>query len=219
MSFQEIPRFKIILTGNTSVGKSAILQQLIENQFSNTGTTIGVDYGSIEIEIPEKGLVKFQIWDTAGQEMYRSIVQSYFRSTGGIVLVYDTTDINSVEDLEKWQVIIQDKTTPGIPVVLVGNKCDILCKDRYQMIRDRASTFAKKHGYRHLECSAKTGHCIQDIFIALGQEIFNFVDRKTKHGELEECSGIILKDTFPPIHNGVIGRNRASTSGISNCCN
>lgn len=220
MSTDDMHRFKIILIGNTSVGKSAVLQQFIENRFTSTSTTIGVDYGSREVEVPNYGPVKLQIWDTAGQEMYRSIVQSYFRSTGGIVLMYDMTDINSVDDLEQWQEIIKEKTTPGIPVILVGNKSDLFSKGAHLPIKTKADDFAKRYGYTHLLCSAKANAGVQDIFVTLGQEIFSFVERRHKDGVLENCGGIILHDKFPPECSGMVGKNKVFTSSYpTKCCN
>lgn len=215
MSFERIPRFKYIIIGNSSVGKSAILERFIEKRFANTGTTIGVDYGSKLIHMNEFGDVKLQIWDTAGQEMYRSIVQTYFRNTGGIIMVYDVTDITSARDLEKWHIIVKERATPNIPIIVVGNKTDLYRDDTHNEVHEIADLFAMRNNYLHLKCSAKNNYDngISDIFTTLTSEIFTYLNTH----DYKDNPGLILNDYNPSDNKPVIGRNRSIKKKV--CCN
>ena len=117
--------FKFIIIGDSNVGKSCLMLQFIERKFKSfIDPTIGVEFGSKKMDISGK-VVKLQIWDTAGQENFRSITRSYFRGAIGALLVFDITNRQSFIDIEKWLKEVKSNTTSNIEMILVGNKCDL----------------------------------------------------------------------------------------------
>jgi|Transcript_2464 small GTP-binding protein len=117
--------FKIVLIGDSGVGKSNILSRFTRNEFSvESKSTIGVEFATRSIEI-EKKVVKAQIWDTAGQERYRAITSAYYRGAVGALLVYDVTKKETFADVEKWLTELRDHADSKIVIMLTGNKCDL----------------------------------------------------------------------------------------------
>jgi len=117
--------FKIVLIGDSGVGKSNILSRFTRNEFSvESKSTIGVEFATRSIEI-EKKVVKAQIWDTAGQERYRAITSAYYRGAVGALLVYDVTKKETFADVEKWLAELRDHADSKIVIMLTGNKCDL----------------------------------------------------------------------------------------------
>ena len=204
MVFENMPRFKYIIIGDSSVGKSAILERFIEGRFSNTGTTIGVDYGSKVVQKDHFGAIKLQIWDTAGQEMYRSIVETYFRNTGGIIMVYDVRDRLSAQHLEQWHDTVLERATPNIPIIVVGNKSDLFTPENHQEVFEIANEFAEKNNYLHLKCSAKNNYNIDYVFTSLTNLIFDYL----KTHQVSDNPGIIMDDYETLDLKPTIGRNR-----------
>ena len=117
--------FKLIMIGNSGVGKSSILYQLLDNNFVDHPHTIGVDFGMMVKDYRGKK-VKLQIWDTAGQENYLSITRSYYRNVNVVIMVYDVNNRNSFDSLKKWISEVKNNVDdPGVCVILVGNKIDL----------------------------------------------------------------------------------------------
>jgi len=122
--------FKFIITGDAAVGKSSLLTRLTDQRFlANPDPTLGVEFGSKLITIPEENkVVKLQCWDTAGQESFRSITRSYYRGAAGCLLVYDVTSRKSFENVRNWLADVREHADPHVSCILVGNKSD-LCED------------------------------------------------------------------------------------------
>ncbi|CDW84496.1 ras-related protein raba1f-like [Stylonychia lemnae] len=117
--------FKIVLIGDSWVGKSNLLLRYTKNQFKlNYQSTIGVEFATTNIKI-EDCYVKAQIWDTAGQERYRAITNAYYRNAVGALIVYDISKQNSFENVQKWHQELRDHADPNIAVMLIGNKADL----------------------------------------------------------------------------------------------
>ena len=117
--------FKYILIGDSGVGKSCLVMQFIDKRSTkNHDITIGVEFGTKMVKVLDKN-VKLQIWDTAGQENFRSISRSYYRSAAGALLVFDITNAISFNNLEQWVEEIKENGNPNITVILIGNKCDM----------------------------------------------------------------------------------------------
>lgn len=120
--------FKYIIIGDTSVGKSCILLQFLEKKFKfDHDTTIGVEFGSKIITVNDKQL-KLQIWDTAGQETFKSITRSYYRGSIGVILVYDITNRESFNNISRWLDETKSYANDKVVVMLVGNKTDLETK-------------------------------------------------------------------------------------------
>ena len=118
--------FKYIIVGESCVGKSCLLLQFIDNRFKDShDLTIGVDFGSKTIKLEDGTNVKVQIWDTAGQESFKSITRSYYRGAAGALLVYDITRKETFNHLTRWLEEVRQNGNPDITVMLIGNKADL----------------------------------------------------------------------------------------------
>merc|ERR1712199_65665 len=117
--------FKYIIIGDTGVGKSCLLLQFTDRRFQPIhDLTIGVEFGARMITIDEKN-IKLQIWDTAGQESFKSITRSYYRGAAGALLVYDITRRDTFSHLTRWLEEVRQNGNPDIMVMLIGNKADL----------------------------------------------------------------------------------------------
>jgi len=144
--------FKIVLIGDSGVGKSNILSRFTRNEFSvESKSTIGVEFATRSIEI-EKKVVKAQIWDTAGQERYRAITSAYYRGAVGALLVYDVTKKETFADVEKWLAELRDHADSKIVIMLTGNKCDL--QHLRSVTTQDAEIYAAKEDLLFLETSA-----------------------------------------------------------------
>lgn len=145
---------KVIIVGDSGVGKSNMVTRFLKNQFTlNTKSTIGVDFGVKKIELDEEVIAKVQLWDTAGQERYRAVVGSYYKNAHGAVIVYDISNRASFHDLEKWLQELKEHTSPDCKVMVVGNKKDLVSKR--EVPQEHGEEFAKKNGLFFMETSAK----------------------------------------------------------------
>merc|ERR1711998_306148 len=146
--------FKYIIIGDTGVGKSCLLLQFTDKRFQPVhDLTIGVEFGARMINIDGKQ-IKLQIWDTAGQESFRSITRSYYRGAAGALLVYDITRKDTFNHLSSWLEEVRQNGNPDIMVMLIGNKADL--DSRRQVSSEEGERFAKENGLIFLETSAKT---------------------------------------------------------------
>jgi small GTP-binding protein len=155
--------------GSSTVGKSSIVHRLIQETFTEEGTTTcGADFYTYACPVNNES-VKLQIWDTAGQERFRSISKSYFRNAVGAILVYDITNVGSFDELSGWLNDLQTLSAPNAYVMLVGNKAD-LEKDR-QVGGDLVRDFAERHHLEPIETSALSGKNVKEAFARLSLEV------------------------------------------------
>ncbi|XP_016356326.1 ras-related protein Rab-13-like isoform X2 [Sinocyclocheilus anshuiensis] len=120
--------FKLLLIGDSGVGKTCLIIRFAEDNFNSTYiSTIGIDFKVKTIEFEGKK-VKLQVWDTAGQERFKTITTAYYRGAMGIILVYDITDEKSFENIQNWMKSIKENASVGVSQMLLGNKCDIEAK-------------------------------------------------------------------------------------------
>jgi len=167
---------KFIIIGDSSIGKSNILLRFTDNRFqSSHDSTIGVEFAT-KIISRQNTVYKLQIWDTAGQETFRSITRSYYRGTIGCLMVYDITNRESFESLEYWMSDFRKYCDPNTVIVLIGNKADLI--DKRQVSYDEGKEFAEKHGFSFFETSAKTGINIADCFNNVVDKINNKIKSK-----------------------------------------
>ena len=153
---------KFVIIGDSGVGKSNILLRYIYNSFSEEfKTTVGVEFGAKNIEIDRK-IYRIQIWDTAGQENFRSIARAYYKNSVCACVVYDISNHASFEDIQVWIDDCTKQTAKSVLLFLVGNKSDL--KDNREVSYEEGAAYAKSHKMLFLEASAKTGENINDIF-------------------------------------------------------
>ncbi|XP_013780235.1 putative Ras-related protein Rab-33 isoform X2 [Limulus polyphemus] len=168
--------FKIIVIGDSSVGKTCLTYRFCGGMFpAKTEATIGVDFRERTVEI-EGEEIKLQLWDTAGQERFRkSMVQHYYRNVHAVVFVYDVTKIASFESLPHWiKECEENRLTDSIPRILVGNKCD--CKEQVAVNLNMAQKFADFHSMPVFETSAKDdseADHVEAIFMTLAHKLKN----------------------------------------------
>lgn len=161
--------FKLLLIGNSGVGKSCLLLRFSDDTYSNDYiSTIGVDFKIKTIEIDGK-TVKLQIWDTAGQERFRTITSSYYRGSHGIIIVYDVTDEESFNSVKMWLQEIDRYATSSVLKLLVGNKSDL--KDKRKVEYDIAKEFAELNKMPFLETSALDSTNVEEAFLTMAKQI------------------------------------------------
>jgi len=165
--------FKILLIGDSGVGKSCLLLRYTDGSFSeNYVSTIGEDFKTRKLELDAKQ-VKLQIWDTAGQERFRTITSSYYRGAHGIIVVYDVTDQVSFNNVKQWMQEIERYACENVTRLLVGNKNDLGTKKVVDGVT--AKELAESFGISFLEVSAKTGQNVDEVFNQLARDIKNRV--------------------------------------------
>eukprot|EP01083_Nonionella_stella_P004577 13276_1 len=161
--------FKLLLIGDSGVGKSCLLLRFADDTYTESYiSTIGVDFKIRTIEIDGK-TIKLQIWDTAGQERFRTITSSYYRGAHGIIVVYDMTETDSFTAVQNWLGEIERYASENVQKLLVGNKCDLV--DKRQVDEATAQEFADQHAMPFLETSAKSAVCVEKAFITMAQKI------------------------------------------------
>jgi len=164
-------KLKIGLVGESGVGKSCLLVRWVDNEFfeADYKFTIGVDYKMKSVTVKDIP-VKLQIYDTAGQERFRTVTASFYRGAHGILLVYDITDKESFGNrVEEWLREIKNYTPDKTPIVFVGNKADL--KDKRTVDESAARAFAEKHGLKYMETSAKENINVNEAFMSLAELI------------------------------------------------
>jgi small GTP-binding protein len=168
--------FKVVLIGDSGVGKSNLLSRFTRNEFSlESKSTIGVEFATKSIQTEGK-TIKAQIWDTAGQERYRAITSAYYRGAVGALLVYDISKKGTFDNVERWLKELRDHAEAGIVVMLVGNKSDL--KHLRTVHTEEAMQFAKENNLAFIETSANEGSNVETAFHNILTEIYHQLSRK-----------------------------------------
>ena len=169
-SFDFDLRFKIMVIGESKVGKTSVIKKYTQNKFGGVYlTTVGVDFQDKIINIDDKK-IRLQIWDTAGQERFRNITKNYFNSSNGFLLIYDITDKDSLVHLNFWSAQIQLNAPEKSKCVLVGNKCDL--ESARAVSTEEGKMYAEKNKIKFFETSAKDGTNINEVFEYIANEIY-----------------------------------------------
>ncbi|KAE9602852.1 hypothetical protein Lal_00049678 [Lupinus albus] len=168
--------FKIVLIGDSAVGKSQILARFSRNEFSlDSKSTIGVEFQTRTLLIDHKS-VKAQIWDTAGQERYRAVTSAYYRGAAGAMLVYDITKRPTFDHIPRWLEELRNHADKNIVIILIGNKSDL--EDQRDVPTEDAKEFAEKEGLFFLETSALQATNVESAFTTVLTEIYNIVNKR-----------------------------------------
>ncbi|KAJ3452716.1 ras-related protein rab-5c [Anaeramoeba flamelloides] len=183
---------KIILLGQSGCGKTSIVLRWIDNSFTeNTATTIGASFYLKNVLIGEK-MIPIRLWDTSGQERFKSLAPLYYREAAGVILVLDTQDLLSLERLQYWMEEIK-KNCNTLPVICLAlNKHDLFSNQQQQeIIYEKAEKFAKKINAKFIKTSAKTGLGIDELFENIAKSIVQKHENHIKFRRFSECQSQI----------------------------
>lgn len=180
--------FKLLMIGDSGVGKSSLMNRFSDNLFNETYiNTIGVDFKIRTIELNGK-VVKLQIWDTAGQERFRTIVSSYYRGAHGIMIVFDITDRDSFANVNMWIEEIKKYTTSHVKNILIGNKTDF--ENERQVNYADAKEYSDNNNMIYIETSAKTALNVEKSFFELTSLLINNVVINTNKTNIKVSQSI-----------------------------
>ena len=175
--------FKVILLGDSSVGKTSILSRYITDEFSSFyKCTINVEFKTKLIRIDKFTNVNLKIWDTVGSERFRSMTKQYYNNTDGIVLIFDLTDLSTFKNLSSWLEEIKNNSQPNVEIIIVGNKCDMENKRKIEY--NEAMFFADKLGYQYIETSAKDGTNVLLVFEDLTRKMCKHAENNIENNEI-----------------------------------
>jgi Ras-related protein Rab-11A len=168
--------FKVVLIGDSGVGKSNLLSRFTRNEFNlDSKSTIGVEFATRSINVDGK-TVKAQIWDTAGQERYRAITSAYYRGAVGALLVYDIAKHATYVNVTRWLKELRDHADSNIVIMLVGNKSDL--KHLRAVPTEEAKAFSTENGLSFIETSALDASNVESAFQNILTEIYRIVSNK-----------------------------------------
>ncbi len=203
---------KLILVGDSGVGKTNILSKYLKNDFDpDSKATVGVEFGTKNIEIDNKR-IKVQIWDTAGQERYKSITSTYYKGAKGAFIVYDITRKSTFDNIDKWIGDLKNNGDENMIVYLVGNKSDL--NDMREVRKDEAMTKSEKFNIAFSETSALYGDNIHKIFQDLMEKVYiNFYRNVKTNREKEINKGVDLNEESNEKNN-----NQNNQESERKCC-
>ena len=162
--------YKILLLGDSSVGKTCLLLRYTEWSFQDIHmVTIGLDYRLKSMKLKSGKDIKLQIWDTAGQDRFRALTKNYYKGSHGILLIYDVTNVQSLENVKTWVTQIREEASKDVIIYIVANKIDM--EDGRLISKEKGEELAKELGLPYMETSAKYGININETFEDLAERI------------------------------------------------
>ena len=197
--------FKIILIGNSVVGKSSILQRYIQKVFQESfSSTIGVDFFMKSINIGDKS-IKLQLWDTAGTEKFRSITTGYYRGADAAFVVFDLSSKSSFKNLNEWIESYYKYSNPDVEknVILIGNKSDLV--DKIEVTKEEIEKFIKDNNINYFETSAKDGKNIDECFTFIAEKLM----KQNANKENNEKNDIIKNENLKENAVVIIGQEKS----------
>jgi len=204
--------FKVVLIGDSGVGKSNLLSRFTRNEFSlDSKSTIGVEFATRSISVDGK-TVKAQIWDTAGQERYRAITSAYYRGAVGALLVYDIAKHSTYVNVTRWLKELRDHADTNIVIMLVGNKSDL--RHLRAVPTEEASQFSAENGLSFIETSALDASNVESAFQTILTDIYRIVSSKA----LDTSGDQIIPKTGARIDLQPTADESASKAGSNKCC-
>ncbi|KAL9360869.1 hypothetical protein Peur_012035 [Populus x canadensis] len=202
--------FKIVVIGDSAVGKSNLLSRFARNEFdSNSKATIGVEFQTQVVDIDGKE-IKAQIWDTAGQERFRAVTSAYYRGAVGALIVYDITRRTSFDSVKRWLDELGTHCDTAIARMLVGNKCDL--DSIREVSRDEGKSLAEEESLFFMETSALDSTNVEAAFEVVIREIYNNMSRKILNSDSYKAELTANRVSL------VNGDNSSKKYGFS-CCN
>lgn len=164
--------FKLIVIGPAAVGKTSLIRRYVDNKFSfNYKSTIGVDFLAKTVRLKEDKIVKLAIWDVGGQEKFRFLRRNFYEGTHGAILVFDLSRANTFPKMKDWLIDMRSIIEYKIPLIILGNKSDLLSEVGEVIDREEPKRFAEKEESFYLETSAKTGNNVEQTFKELTKQM------------------------------------------------
>nr|XP_010916727.1 ras-related protein RIC2 [Elaeis guineensis] len=202
--------FKVVLIGDSGVGKTNLLSRFTRNEFSlESKSTIGVDFATRSLTVDNK-VIKAQIWDTAGQERYRAITSAYYRGAVGALLVYDVTRHTTFENVNRWLKEMRDHSDPSVVVMLIGNKSDL--RHLVAVSTEDGKACAERESLYFMETSALESTNVDNAFSEILTQIHQIVSKKTLEAGDDAASA------FPSKGERIDVKDDVSALKRSGCC-
>ncbi|KAL3517874.1 hypothetical protein ACH5RR_020463 [Cinchona calisaya] len=203
--------FKIVVIGDSAVGKSNLLSRFARDEFDhNSKATIGVEFQTQVVEIDGKE-VKAQVWDTAGQERFRAVTSAYYRGAVGALIVYDISRKTTFESIKRWLDELNTHCDTTVARMLVGNKCDL--EDIRDVSMEEGKSLAEEEGLFFIETSALNSTNVNTAFEIVIRDIYNNVSRKTLNSDSYKAE---LSVNRVSLANGI--DLSTQNKGIHSCC-
>ncbi|CAF0739680.1 unnamed protein product [Brachionus calyciflorus] len=197
-------QFKLVLLGESSVGKSSLVLRFVKGQFHEfQESTIGAAFLTQTVQIDDT-TVKFEIWDTAGQERYHSLAPMYYRGAQAAIVVYDISNKESFHKAQTWVKELQRQASPNIVIALAGNKLDLANKRAVSY--EEAKQYADEHSLLFMETSAKTAANVMDIFTSIAKKLPKSDVNEQASRQSQNRSGVNV---------GGANQNQQGTSGCA----
>ncbi|KAH0448646.1 hypothetical protein IEQ34_022446 [Dendrobium chrysotoxum] len=207
--------FKIVLIGDSAVGKSNLLARFARDEFyTNSKSTIGVEFQTQKMQIDGKE-VKAQIWDTAGQERFKAVTSAYYRGAVGALVVYDISRSQTFDSIGRWLNELHTYSDMNVVTILVGNKTDL--KDAREVSTEDGKALAEAHGLFFMETSALDNSNVTAAFQTIVKEIYDILSRKMFHSQEITKDGSSLGSGRAVILKEDNDREAAGVSGFR-CC-
>ena len=181
ISTNQTKECKVVILGNTGVGKSSIAVRYLQNRFSDQHlVTIGAQFQQPKIPLKNGGFLKVNLWDTAGEEKFRAMIPMYYKNARAAMLVYDVGNMKSFQDIEYWITELDEQIKKDeLLLILLGNKCDIEVSKR-EVETQLAQSFATNNNMLFYEVSAKTGQNVVELFKKMAEEIYKTMESQLK---------------------------------------
>ena len=208
LPFQDL--YKIVITGDSGIGKSCLMQRFCDNTYYDCNrSTIGADFRSKDVSIPGNNTVRLQIWDTAGQETFRALTQSYYRGAKGIIVAFDINNRTSFEHAaDHWLQEAYKNCGNTATIILVSTKSDL----KKMVSREDIISLCERHKLTYLESSARESHNVEKTFAVLIQEII-------RNDKLKDRGTLMTESIFLDSKK-YINRTKGNSEGwgMYNCC-
>eukprot|EP00112_Aurelia_sp_Birch-Aquarium-sp1_P019889 Seg501.4 transcript_id=Seg501.4/GoldUCD/mRNA.D3Y31 product="Ras-related protein Rab-11B" protein_id=Seg501.4/GoldUCD/D3Y31 len=200
--------YKIVLIGDSGVGKSCLLSRFTRNEFdAESKSTIGVEFATRSIQLDSK-IVKAQVWDTAGQERYRAITSAYYRGAVGAMVTYDIAKLRSYNNIQRWFTELREHADPNIVVMMVGNKSDL--KHLRAVNAEDAEEFAQKNEMLFIETSALEATNVETAFTDTIKKVHKIQLEKIR-GQVPTAEKMVVLEKVEPA-------NRQESHNKIPCC-
>ena len=203
--------FKIIVIGDSGVGKTCLSNKATKNTFDDSyNTTIGFEFFSFNIKMFEK-VIKLQVWDTCGQELYRSLITNFYRNASLAIMVYAINNKDSFDNIDIWLKELRMHSNPDSKAFLIGNKIDL--ENERKVSREQGEEYSNQNNFSlFMEASAKTGFNAQKIFIEAARILYNnYLKYKDKNAD----NNSVFKTMKNNDNNQLIGNTQKKSTG---CC-